>query len=267
MLKRSPWASAKAAEILVMQSSALRGGLICVLVASWLSPQRLAAQDITEITGVVKAIQGNRLEVQSGDERHIVVVDGPALKEAKQKTTIEFHGRGRASILQRGQWVRFYADLDATGKVVGPLQQLTWFTPQRYTQEGAFPAEAREGGGEPLVHWDRPLRGEIAAGPYLVVGSVRSVQSGALLVVYLEGQGRERQVLAELAPDVDVEIDISNRAVAGKLIRPGDAVEVRGRASDKQLQAQSIVVRREEVLGKELATPSTRPLRKPRSEN
>jgi hypothetical protein len=229
----------------------LRGALLAALLASWL-PSFLAAQEISEITGVIRSGQGNRLEVQSGDRRWIVVIDGEALRESKQQTQIEFHGHGRGSIVERGMWVRFVADVDAAGKVVGELRELAWFTPVRTTQEGLFPIQQREEGGEPIVDWGRPLRGEIVAGRYQVIGSVRSVRGGMMLVIYKEGDA-ERQLLAQLAPDVDVTIDITNKSVAGALLKPGDAVVVRGRQRENQIQALSIVARREEPYGKPLA--------------
>lgn len=229
----------------------LRSAFLAVLLASSL-PCFLAAQEISEISGVVRSGQGNRLEVQAGDRRWIVVIDGEALRESKQSTEIEFHGHGRASIVERGMWVRFIADVDAAGKVVGELRELTWFTPVRTTQEGLFPIQQRAEGGEPIVDWGRPLRGEIVAGRYQVIGSVRSVRGGLMQVIYKEGDA-ERQLFAQLAADVDVTIDITNKGVAGKLLKPGDAVVVRGRPRENQMQALSIVARREEAYGKPLA--------------
>ena len=149
-------------------------------------------------------------------------------------------------------WVRFIADVDAAGKVVGELRELTWFTPVRTTQEGLFPIQQREEAGEPIVDWGRPLRGEIVAGRYQVIGSVRSVRGGMMQVIYKEGDA-ERQLLVQLAPDVNVTIDITNKSVAGALLKPGDAVVVRGRQRENQVQALSIVARREEPYGKPLA--------------
>lgn len=243
-------------EMPMKKTSAIRRSAQVVAIAlAILSTPPLAAQEIVEINGVIESIAGNRLEVQAGDRRWAVIVDAAALKESKQRTELEFHGRGRGSIIERGWWVRFFADLDATGKVVGPLRQFTWFTPQRNTQEGAFPAEPRDEGGEPIVEWDRPRRGELVAGHYLIVGSVRSVREGHMLVILKEEQGRERQVLAQLAPDVDIQINITNKQVAGRLISRGDVVEIRGRPHEKQLHALSIVARREAVLGKPLREP------------
>jgi hypothetical protein len=242
-----------------------RCATVVAIVLAVASALPLAAQDVVDISGVVEAIAGNRLEVQAGERRWIVVVDAEALKESKQRTELEFHGRGRGSIIERGWWVRFFADVDATGKVVGQLREFTWFTPQRTTQEGVFPAEPRAEGGEPIVQWDRPRRGELVAGHYLIVGSVRSVRDGVMLVIYKEERGGERQVLVPLAPDVDIQIDITNKQVAGQLISRGDAVEIRGRPRENQLLALSIVARREAVLGKPLPAPRAprRPGREP----
>lgn len=246
-----------------MTSSSIKyaaAGTLALLLVAMLTTQLRAEDGVVEISGVIKSIQGNRLAVQASEGSWIVVVDGEALREAKQHTELEFHGRGRASLVERGWWVRLFADVDATGKVVGPLRQLTWFTPQRNQQEGAFPAEPRDEGGEPIVEWDRPQRGELVAGHYLIVGSVRSARGGQMLVVYLDGE-KERQVLAQLAPDVDIEIHLTHPKVAGAMFKPGDAVEVRGRAHERQIQALSIVARREEAMGKPLAIqpPPRRP--------
>jgi hypothetical protein len=230
---------------------------------------RSIAQEISEISGVVRSGQGNRLEVVSGDRRWIVVIDGEALRESKQRTEIEFHGHARGSVIERGMWVRFIADVDAAGKVVGELRELTWFTPVRTTQEGLFPIQQRPEEGEPIVDWGRPLRGEIVAGRYQVIGSVRSVRGGLMLVIYKDGDA-ERQLFAQLAPDVDVTIDISHKQVAYEMLKPGDAVVVRGRQQENQIQALSIVGRREEVLGKPLAvrpTPRPKPQPEPTDDN
>jgi hypothetical protein len=233
--------------------------LAIALVA--LCAARIAAQEHTEISGVVRTIQGNRLEVQSGERRWIVIVDSELVRESKQRTEIEFHARGRGSIVERGMWVRFFADVDAAGKVIGNVRKLTWFTPTKLNREGAFPAEPRDG-DEPLVRWERPQQGEIIAGHYLIVGSVRAVERGLMRVIYLDGE-KERQLLAQLAPDVEIEIDITHKETAGKMIMPGDVVEVRGRPRENQVHALSIVVRREAVLGKELVALTERPTRRP----
>ena len=244
------------------KTMARRAALLAALVLSLCGAASLAAQEIVETSGVVESIRGNRLAVKSGEQRWIVVIDGEELKLSGQRTELEFHGRGRGSLVERGWWVRFFADVDATGKVVGPLRTFTWFTPDHLTREGAFPVEPRDDGGEPTddggeptVHWNRPQRGEMIAGRYLIVGSIRSVRDGHMLVIFQDERGAETQVLAQLDPDIDIEINITHKQVAGKLLARGDSVVVRGRAHENQLQAMSVVARREEVLGKPLPQP------------
>jgi hypothetical protein len=237
-----------------MTTTISRSALLVGFVLACSQSAAVVAQDIAEITGVLRSAQGNRLEIQAEDRRYTVLIDSHEIQSAGQRTELEFHGQGRGSIIRATWWVRFFADIDASGNVVGPLEKLTWFTPQRNNQEGAFPVEEAEG-AEPRIRWDRPLHNEKAAGKYFVVGSIRTLNQGRMLVVFEGGQ-----VVAELSPEIEVEIDITNKVVAGELIKAGDKLEVSGRMIEDKLHALTIVARREEVIGKPL--PKPRPSRR-----
>jgi hypothetical protein len=231
----------------IFQALPLLAALVCC------SAVPLRAQEQVEVSGEIKAMRGNRLEVQAGERVWTVIVDSPRLKESKQRTEMEFHGRGHGSIVTRGMWVRFFAHIDPLGKGVGLVDKLTWFTPGRNDQEGAFPVEP--GDGEPHIDWEHPRRSEIPAGQYWIVGSVRSMRDGYMQVIIQDEAGRETPLLVRLAPDVAVEIHLSHKEAAGPMLARGDKVEIRGRVHENQLHALSLVARREQALGKPLPPP------------
>lgn len=190
--------------------------------------QKLADEDGT---GTIDAIGPGVIRLRLKGGEFWTVVPAP-------NAEIEVVGTATREMLQAGQFIVCSLEIDATGKVLAPVTQIT-FT------GGGMPGVVAGGLGiaDPAA---RRVAGRRPAGTYLVSGPIRLVTDSMITVQ----AGKDRFEI-----EVPAETELLVRMDTCGLATPGDQVEVEGLYVRKgELQATSLLIK--------LANPVSPPAKK-----
>ena len=144
---------------------------------------------------------------------------------AAPDAVIEVGGEATREMLQPKQFIQCSVELDATGRVTGPVDAVTF-------PGGGQPSVVAAGlGADPKA---KRAVGKRPAGSYTISGLIKSVEGSEVTVQI----GRERFVIP-LTEDADLRVAATNLAWAN----PGDDVELEGKFVQRgQLLASAIRV-------------------------
>jgi hypothetical protein len=156
-------------------------------------------------------------------------------KDFQMPTVVELNAKAYPSFLQQGMYVRFQAKVDAKKRrIVEPLKQLAIFSPTGETRLGAFAEElnappplAAEGaiaiGEQPKPEGEAPKAARGSGTGMFIVGQVSRFRKGSLTVKFPGGQ-----LEGEVADDAVIDVNVTDKALALSMLRPGDSVHVKG---------------------------------------
>ncbi len=172
-------------------------------------------------------LNGTVVAAQSG----MIQVTGAAgevwyVKTDPQRTKIQVTGTAEPEFLQPGLCVRFTGVITKRGQCQDPVNELTICTPSKdsplgvYPDSGMGPADAKDTEKEKAKEKPvkKPARAA-AGGPSVVVGQLRSVKLGKLVVA-----AGGTAVKADLADGAKIAVDCADVSLA----RNGDKIVVEG---------------------------------------
>jgi hypothetical protein len=190
--------------------------------------------------GVARAQPGEAKQLDRGDRVGTLMQVAPGRIQVRLKNsgetwvvvaapdaTVEVNGTASREMLQPKQFVQVSVELDGSGKVLQPVEKVTF--------PGAGTPGVVAGGlglSDPKA---KRAPGKRPAGTYLVSGPIKSVEGDEITIQI----GRDRFQIP-VATEADLEVATTNIALAN----PGDDVELEGEYYQKgQLIASSIKVK------------------------
>ncbi len=175
--------------------------------------------------GVVQQVMPGRVQILTNTHQTWLVLIDP-------RAEVHVKGTAKADYLRVGQYIRFTAEIDRKGRVVGKLEELTLFTPTAPTHIGIWPegtvGEEQAAGGQAFGAGATKGQGfgaggAAGAGPaseaqrYMVAGRTVRARRGTLAI----NAGRA-MIQAELAEEPLIHVDVANYLLA----QPGDKIAV-----------------------------------------
>jgi len=216
-----------------------------------------------DTTGTVEAVApGFLIQIKS-------VAGQPYLLQLTQNSQVQVKGTAKADVLGPGSFISFVAEVDKRrSQVQDKIAKLTLFTPSPQRPLGAFPGQKdAEGplspdpfdvkgaseakpkaraptGRAPTEGWSRSVVGRSRQhkdedeGPpvetFEIVGQITGIDKTGKLIVHAPNPYFKPAVEIELGDDPEIELDVAGLALY-TLAKPGDKVQVRGRALEPQM--------------------------------
>lgn len=173
--------------------------------------------------GVVQQVMPGRMQILTNTNQTWLLSIDP-------KAEVHVKGTAKADYLRVGQYVRFTAEIDRKGRVVGKLEELVLFTPTAPGHIGIWPegtaGEEQAAGGQAFGAGAANGPGFGAGGGaspapeaqrYTVAGRIVGARHGTLSI-----NAARAMIQAELAEEPTIYVDVANYLLA----QPGDKITV-----------------------------------------